>query len=211
MALSNYTDLQTAVAQWMKRSDVASKVPDYITLAEKKIVKLAKLRTNEPEVTLVGTPGVATIALPSDFESVIGLWDTTDDPRTQVIQTLPEALPVDAAPNTPDFFAIDGENIRFECPLDSAYTYAFRYRQKFSLSDSNPTNYVLTEYPDVYLYGALVEGFMEVFDQQNAVMWQERFKSALDLMISAEGARNKKVALRTDVQSAARFDINRGE
>ncbi len=41
MALSNYTDLKTAVASWMKRSDVTAKVPDYITLAEKKIVKLA--------------------------------------------------------------------------------------------------------------------------------------------------------------------------
>jgi hypothetical protein len=34
MALSTYSDLQTAVATWLHRSDLTAIIPDLITLAE---------------------------------------------------------------------------------------------------------------------------------------------------------------------------------
>lgn len=210
MALSNYSELKTAIAAWMKRSDLTAKIPDYITLAEKKIVKIGKIRQFEVETPLVGTASSDVVALPSDFESPIGLWDTSDNPRCQMVQVLPQALPVDTTPAQAEFFAIDGANIRFECPLDAVYTYSLRYRKKFALSDANPTNYVLTDYPDVYLYGALVEGFSDVFDEDRAAVWQQRFRTAIELMNSAESMKNNNVGLRTEMGSSERFDIYRG-
>lgn len=195
----------------MKRTDLTAKIPDYISLAEAKIFKIGRVRQLETETNLVGTPSSDVIALPSDFEAVIGLWDASENPREKLAMVLPEALPVDTTPSSPDFFAIDGANVRFECPLDGAYVYALRYRQKLALSVSNTTNYILTEYPDVYLYGALVEGFSETFDEERAAVWNQRFRAALESMNTAEGSKNRHVPLRTEIGAGARFDIYKGE
>ena len=211
MAFDTYTDLKAAVATWMKRTDLTAQIPDYITLAEKSFRKLAKLRPLEIEATLTGTPSSDVIALPSDFEQAIGLWDTSTNPRNPLGQRLPEALPVDSSPGTPEYWAVDGTNVRFERPLDGAYTFALRYAQKFALSVSNPTNYVLTEYPNVYLFGALAEGSNDTFDDGRAAMWFQRFKSAVEAMNTAEGQRNRNVTLRTEISASRRFDITKGE
>jgi hypothetical protein len=34
MALDNYTDLQTAIGNWLNRADLSAQIPDFITLAE---------------------------------------------------------------------------------------------------------------------------------------------------------------------------------
>ena len=37
MALANYSDLQSAVAGWLNRTDLTSQIPDFIALAESKL------------------------------------------------------------------------------------------------------------------------------------------------------------------------------
>jgi len=210
MALSNYTELKAAVAQWMRRSDLTAEIPDYITLAEKKIVKLLKLRGQETETTLTPNSGDSTVALPADFGSPIALWNTLDDPRTKISQVMPDALAYEDTPGVPDFWAIDGANIRFDCALDGAIPFALRYVKAFELSTSNPTNFVLTEWPDVYLYGALTEGFLAVFDEQRASVWQGKFQAALEVARTTANDNKKGVTLRTDMD-ARRFNILTGE
>ena len=34
MALVNYSDLKTSIADWLNRSDLTATIPDFITLAE---------------------------------------------------------------------------------------------------------------------------------------------------------------------------------
>lgn len=210
MALTDYTELKAAVAQWMRRSDLTAEIPDYITLAEKKIVKLLKIRGQETEATLTPTSGASTVALPSDFGSPIALWNTQDSPRTKLNQVMADALAYDATPGSPNFWAIDGSDIRFDCAVDGAIPFALRYVKTFELSVSNPTNFILTEWPDVYLYGALTEGFLAVFDEQRASVWQARFQSAIEVARTTGNDSKKNVTLRTDMGSQ-RFDINTGE
>lgn len=209
MALSNYTELKAAVAQWMRRADLTAEIPDYITLAEKKIVKLLKIRGQETETTLTPNSGDSTVALPSDYGSPIALWNTQED-RIKLNQVLPDALEYDDTPGTPDYWAVDGANIRFDCRLDGAIPFAFRYVKTFELSDVNPTNFILTEWPDVYLYGALTEGFLAVYDEQRAAVWQGKFQAAIEVARTTGNDSKKSIALRTDM-GAQRFNIYRGE
>lgn len=210
MALSNYTDLKAAVAQWMRRSDLTAEIPDYITLAEKKIVKLLKIRGQETEATLTPLSGDSTVLLPSDFGAPIALWNTQDDPRSPLNQVLPEALEYDDDLGIPEYWAIDGSNIRFECRVDGAIPFALRYVKTFELSGSNPTNFILTEWPDVYLYGALTEGFLAVFDEQRAAVWQGKFQSAIEVARTTGNDAKRNITLRTDM-AVQRFNINTGE
>lgn len=209
MALSNYTELKAAVAQWMRRADLTAEIPDYITLAEKKIVKLLKIRGQETETTLTPNSGDSTVALPSDYGSPIALWNALSD-RIKINQVMPEALKYDDTPGAPDYWAVDGANIRFDCRLDGAIPFAFRYVKTFKLSDVNPTNFILTEWPDVYLYGALTEGFLAVYDEQRAAVWQGKFQSAIEVARTTGNDSKKNIALRTDM-GAQRFNIYTGE
>lgn len=209
MALSNYTELKAAVAQWMRRADLTAEIPDYITLAEKKIVKLLKIRGQETETTLTPNSGDSTVALPTDYGSPIALWNTLED-RIKLNQVFPDALEYDDTPGTPDYWAVDGANIRFDCRLDGAIPFAFRYVKTFELSDVNPTNFILTEWPDVYLYGALTEGFLAVYDEQRAAVWQGKFQAAIDVARTTGNDSKKSIALRTDM-GAQRFNIYTGE
>ena len=209
MGLSNYTELKAAVAQWMRRADLTAEIPDYITLAEKKIVKLLKIRGQETEATLTPNSGNSTVALPTDYASPIALWNVLAD-RIKLNQVLPDALEYDDTPGTPDYWAVDGANIRFDCRLDGAIPFAFRYVKTFELSDANPTNFILTEWPDVYLYGALTEGFLAVYDEQRAAVWQGKFQAAIEVARTTGNDSKKSIALRTDM-GAQRFNIYTGE
>jgi len=69
------------------------------------------------------------------------------------------SFPYRSTSGQPLFWALDGtEAIDFDCPLDAAYTFRFRIRQRYVLSDANPTNWLLTNHPDVYLAATLIWG-----------------------------------------------------
>ena len=45
MALTTYTELKTSLADWLYRSDLASVIPDFISLAESQVER--QLRTRQ--------------------------------------------------------------------------------------------------------------------------------------------------------------------
>jgi hypothetical protein len=101
MAISNYSELQAAVSNWMARADVSGDVVDFITLAEARLTR-----------------------------------------------KLPELRSMEGA--------------------------------SFALSDAEPTNWLLTNHPDIYLYAVLVWGGL--FDPQgtDAAKYKTLLEEAID-------------------------------
>lgn len=212
MSISNYSELQTAVAAWLKRGDLTARIPDFIRLAEIRIKSMLDVRDLEVTTDLVTIPSSATVALPSDFKSPVALWLDDINPRERLDQVLPENLPYNTVPNRPLYWAIDGSNIRFQTPANAEYPVKFRYMQLFELSDTNPTNYILTQYPDVYLFGALFEAADFSFDEQNAVKWDAKSRDAIKRASDQENSNQKFVPLVTEFGQIMkrRFNIYRG-
>lgn len=212
MALANYSDLQTAISAWAKRSDLTSRLPDFIALAESRIKSLVRLRSLDTETSLSTTINSDVIALPSDFKSPIALWIADINPREQLEQLLPQSIPYNTIANRPLYWCIDGTNIRFQTPANQVYSIKFRYQQLFNLSTSNTTNYLLTSYPDVYLFACMVEVLNDTQDFQQAQVWDARFKEAVQLCNNQEASNQENVKLRTEFGSAnkRRFNIFRG-
>lgn len=212
MSLSTYSDLQSAIATWLKRSDITAQIPDFIRLAEIRIKSVLDVRDLEVTADLVTTPSSAAVALPSDFKSPIALWLDDINPREKLDQVLPENLPYNTVPNRPLYWAIDGGNIRFQTPANAAYPVKFRYTQLFELSEANPSNYILTQYPDVYLFGALCESADYSWDQDNAVKWDAKFREAVKRAGDQENSNQKFVPLITEFGQVMkrRFNIYRG-
>ena len=65
MSIANYSDLKTAVANWLNRSDLTSYVSDIVMLGEAKIYR--ELRIRAMETALSDTIASGVIAVPSDY------------------------------------------------------------------------------------------------------------------------------------------------
>lgn len=193
MAITTYSELQTAIAAWNHRDP--GKIPEFIALAEKTINSNLQSRIGEVETTLTATVDSRFIALPSGYMGNIGLWETTNGPRVEILFMPADRLPVADSDNsgTPRYYTISGSNIAFDYACSDEFTYDFRYKKGFDIA-STSTNDILTNYPDVYLYGALVEAALYARDFDILDRWAARFEVALS---SAQKAEMKNKALAT--------------
>lgn len=215
MAIGTYAQLQTAVANWLHRADLGPQVPDFITMAESRLNRRLNLRIMETDAALTTTPGSRYVSLPADMDTPIALWLETWQPRQKLTNQLPEQLQVDAAtPGVPVYWAVDNAQIAFQRPAAQAYGLTFRYRRKFALSDAAPTNALLTQYPDVYLYATLLEAAPYLRDNPSIPLWQDRLDRAVK-EIQANDADTRALApLVTEFGALGmgrrRFNINAG-
>ena len=198
MALANYSDLQAAVASWLNRSDLTAQIPDFINLAEVWMMRELRLRLLETEASLTPTTGARTTALPADYREPLNLWFVNGVDR-EPLRFIPAALlDVYTIAGRPYQWTIDGANVAFERPTDGAYTFTFRYRQKVALSAGSPTNALLTQYPDVYLFATLVEAAPYLKDKDALAMWEMRRGQAAHKIREEEERQNSQVALSSE-------------
>lgn len=211
MALANYTDLQASVAAWIKRSDLTAVIPDFIRLTETRLNRDFASRQGELEVTLTGVIGSRFIPLPADYKAPVGLYDTTYEPRNEITQVSAAQIEVKTSRGQPQFWCVDETNIAFEVPCEQAYPYRFRYVKDYALSVANPTNDILTDHPDLYLFGTLAEAAVYIFDEQRAQFWNGKYQAALDSANHSEAKAFKDVSLRCDDMSARKtYNIYQG-
>ena len=213
MAITTYAELQTAVASWAHRSDdeFTDAIPEMITLAEARLYDLLLLKDMETETTLTAVVSQNYVALPSDYLSPIALWIVIDSVRVQMLAALPQELPYDVNDTQPRMWAIDGANIRFDCPADDTYSLPFRYVANSALSSSNTSNYLLTRKPDLYLAASLVEAARWAQDADLMNAWEPRFVDGVKSIKAAENRARGMVPLRTDLPIRRRSNILTGE
>ena len=193
---------------YLHRTDLTAKIPDFIRLAESRINRKLKLLLQETESTLTATIGSRLMAVPTRFGTPIALWLTTYLPRTEMVYVDPALLPVTSSNSGSDYYTVDGAYIATENPADIAYTYTLRYLTKFDIA-STSTNTVLTNYPDVYLYGALVESVSLTRDFESLGAWQQKFDLAIKEAQTETTATRGKATLRTEF-AGQRSNIIRG-
>lgn len=199
MSIATYTELKTAIANWLHISELSGVIPDFITLAETSINRRLRARAFETTMDATLTQGTRHIALPSDYLEPKALWLTTYEPRQELIYETPEELPVITDSNgQPRYWAIDGDNLAFDINAEIDHGITFRYRQRFSLSTAIPTNWLLTNHPDVYLFGSLSQSGLYVRDNEQLQVWVQAFEKAMDELQMQEDKHNRLVTLKTD-------------
>lgn len=183
MALSNYTELKSAVASLLNRTDLTTPIIDFVSLAEAEIKR--KLRRSEARGNY--TIAASTWTLPSEIGELLSIRLDTGSP------SLDKPLPIvtsnegdthlarlaDTAGRPQKAYLI-GRKVVFIPTPDTSYTVEVTYVESLTvLSDSNPTNTVLAEAPDVYLYGAAKHSAPYLGDDSRLPLWGELFESAI--------------------------------
>jgi len=212
MAITTYAELQAAAANWLVRGDLTARIPEFITLAESRLNRVLRARLAETEAVLTATVGARTIPLPAGFAEPLALWIVGGAEREPLRFIEPGLLGASSLRGEPRCWSIDGANLAFERPCDQAYGFVLRMLVKFALSDAAPTNGLLSDYPDAYLFATLCEAGPFLRDDALAGAYEARLSRAID-EINAKDARARAArTLVTDTppRAAAGFDITRG-
>ena len=85
MAISTKAELHTAVANWLNRSDLTSRIPEFIELAEAGFNR--NLRTRQMLSRSTTTTSAQYISLPSDFLELLNIEITSTTPPKRLIYT----------------------------------------------------------------------------------------------------------------------------
>lgn len=156
MTIATYTDLQAELGNWLDHSLFSARYPTFIHLFEATANR--KLRVKEMEALATLTPAVdGTVALPSDYLAYRRCtWTGSARNELRYVQPsyLQAAYPTRPA-DVPRFFSIENLTLKV-MPLDSTPV-ELGYFQKIPTLASNPTNWLLTAHPDLYLFGSMVE------------------------------------------------------
>ena len=178
MALATYSDLKTAVATWLARSDLTSQIPDFITICHDKLMRTLRVREMETMNTSF-TIGAETVAVPTDWLETRKIYVTSSNPRYDLQYISPDKIVewnASAATGVPKFFTVVGGDFQFVPIPDATYTGTHLYYQSLAqMSASSDTNWILTSHPDLYLYGSLLEATGLIQNDPRIPLWQSMY------------------------------------
>ena len=184
MAISTFAELKTATANWLDRSDLTDRIPEFIALAEARFNRNLRIRDMETVSTAISTAaGTREYDLPTGFVQMREFHLTTD-PLTPLAYITPEMMSRIWAGSTkdkPEVFTIIADKVRLGPNPDAVYTTSMLYYKTFTaLSASNTTSEMLTNNPDVYLYGTLLEAEPFLMNDARVPMWLAAFEKAVN-------------------------------
>jgi hypothetical protein len=191
MALGTYAQLQASIADWLHKDNLTTVIPDFITLAETQLNADLDSRGQETRTSLTANTTTNLVALPTDMLEMRRLTITSTTPYRVLEYKSPEQLYADTVYITtteePVAFTVIGPNIELNCIPDAAYTLEIVYRQKLTaLSVSNTTNWLLTGYPNTYLFGSLLQSAPWIQDDDRIVVWQKMYRDAVQMVNSID-------------------------
>jgi hypothetical protein len=180
MAITNYSELKTAVANWINRDSLTALIPDFIALAEIKTWRKLRLPVNEV-VTEINISATGTITIPTDYLELKSMVLLTNPERELERRPYYELRRRQGDTGIPRYFARKDQQWVFGPLPDGTYAVeVYYYKFLDALSDANTDNYLVDNAPDILLYGALWQGYLYLKDNENASRWKGRWLEAMN-------------------------------
>jgi len=200
MAISTYAELQTAVANWLDRDDLTDRIPEFIALAEARMNRVLRIRLMEGKYTASTVAAQRNYALPAGYLQMRNLQINTTPirPCQYVTPEIYDRLYGSTTTGTPEIYTIIANEIQLGPIPAGVQTIEMLFYKKISaLSVTNTTEAMLTDNPDVYLYGALLEAEPFIMNDERVALWAKGFAQAVtDLQEQDNKDRHSGSALR---------------
>ena len=182
MAITTYSELKTAIANWLNRDDLTSVIPDFIALAEADMDR--KVRHWRMEERSTADLDARYTALPSGFLEAVRFHLDVDERPIELLKPLALQQRRQNSTDTqgkPRYYAIIAGQIEVWPTPDATYSSElYYYTRTTPLSDSATTNWILTYFPDAYLYGALMHAAPYLVDDQRIGTWGSLYQQSID-------------------------------
>lgn len=193
MSIATYSDLQTAVSAWMLRASTDSvvtsaQVKNYIQLCEAELNRELKVRELETDVALPMVAAQDYLTLPSDFKKINSLEYDDASATLDPVGTRQELKRKwGLISRQPTEYAIWGSKIFLGATPDAVYSsHLYYYKAIPALTDGNTTNAILTAFPDIYLYGSVRQGCMQVSNKDKKADAEANYASAVGRALLAD-------------------------
>ncbi len=197
MAISTYNTLKTAVKNWLNRSNLTDRIPEFITLANTRIhygsmeppLQSDPLRIRAMEHSVYTTIFEQRTELPDGFLQARRFFLNGDPIRKLDLVTTDNFWEtwVSSQSGQPKQFCVEGEDFVVGPTPDGNYTGELLYYKKFdALSDEGDTNWLLTNAPGAYLHGALIEAHSFARNPSEAQASYTRFMGVINSLMFAD-------------------------
>ncbi|MEE9532741.1 MAG: hypothetical protein V3W52_17315 [Syntrophobacteria bacterium] len=183
MSLDTFDNLKAEIIDWSHRDDMDERIDTFVALAEKEMyqnpVHILEVRSGEVLTTSTASTSSRFLALPTGFVEMRRMEIDLDGGFVELVYRAPESLRSIDGPAQPCFFTIT-DQIEFDTVPDDTYSINIQHIAEFvALSDSNTTNSVLTNNPNVYLFGGLKHLFHFANDQEQEARYTTLFFNAI--------------------------------
>lgn len=205
MSITNYSELQTAVARWLKRDDLTAYIPDYISFGENRLwygdkgqFPTSPLRLKIMQSTETGTISSQRIVLPTtvngDGVTVYSYLETqrlsvSSGGDTWPLRYLPpqQYAEKEAGTSDPSFYTFRNGAIYTAQSTALSYTHDY-YVKRGHLATNLTTSPIMTAYPELYLFAACIEGALDIMSDSMAARFAARLQARIAALNSVETA-----------------------
>ncbi|MCH7803100.1 MAG: hypothetical protein IH937_03370 [Acidobacteria bacterium] len=179
MSLSNYANLKAALRDKSHRNDMTDdRLNEFIDQAEADIWQRLRIRTMDTRAT-ASSNATKYLALPTDFIRMRKLTVSSGGILYELEYRTPMGIQHDSASGIPQQFTVTSQ-LEFD-RIPSTITVEMQYFAKLTaLSDANTTNDVLTNFPNIYFYGALKHLYAWTDDEGQEARYDAKFEREID-------------------------------
>jgi len=181
--ITNYSTLQTEIANFLDRSDLTADVPTFIQLGEARLNQTLRIRPMETRVTTSTVAGQNYYGLPDNYIQMRAfVLDTS--PRRDLEYLTPETMDVmwaGSKTGVPQAYTIVGDAIRLGPTPSGVVTLEMVFWAKIpALSATNTSNWYIENAPNLLLAAAMIEAAMFIKDPELLVTWKAYYEISRD-------------------------------
>lgn len=203
MSFATYADLQTSIINFSHRSDLTAMIPDFIRLAEDKVYATLDSNEQDAKTVLATVANLETLTQPTDLIDVRSLSITNNGTTGKLSYLAPDQLASqysDSTTGVPRVYTLIGRSFYFR-PIPSAvYSVNLVYVSRLAtLSNSNTTNWLLANYPLIYLYASLEQFNMYIKDLESASANEQEWQRVAKGINSLDARESASMTVKTDV------------
>lgn len=190
--ITDYTELQTAVSDYLARSDLTTWIPNFVQNCEEKLYR--RLRLQFMETALSGTISSGVMAVPEDYLEL--KYAYVDRSPVQWLErtsseNVYKAYPVRSGAEIPRLIAREGSNFIFgPYPADHSIKGIYWAKPDLLRDDSDGANWLTENAPDLLLYGALLEAEPFIKNDPRILVWKTFYDDALNAVKDQERREN---------------------
>ncbi len=190
--MNTFDSLKLNIASWLRRTDLDDIIDSLVALGERRIARDCKDFLRGMEADLSETISSGEVALPTGY---VGLKHAyIDGSPTQALERksakwIYKYYPTRSADGKPVYIARENDAFIFGPYPDSNYTVKGVYLKTItSLSESNQTNWLTDNVPELLLYACLVETQGYSKNPQGMALWENKYQDLVDeLRMNYEG------------------------
>lgn len=208
MALTNYTNLQTTIADTLNRDDLTSVIPTFVSLCEAQVNRDLRHWRMETRSSGQQSAGDAYMQVPADWVETLRfnvVGNGTSPINLIDSATMAERRAVNNDQyGTPSAYTLEaGQFHLYPTPIADVDLELLYYAQVPDLA-SNATNWLLSTAPDVYLYGSLLHSAPYLQDDNRVGVWAQLYSAAVTRLNEAStSAKYSGVSLKSKIRGLA--------